>query len=82
MAVLRFLGLVHAPIRVHLKVKNIDLHGTAKMTLYSRFSALIDALSAANHYEALFRQSDADLAKRGLSREGLTRSYISGLGAR
>ena len=44
--------------------------------------ALFDALSAANRYTHLMELSDAQLAARGLSRETLTRSYISALGAR
>ncbi len=51
------------------------------MSMFTKFAALIDAMSVANGYSELFRMSDSQLAARGLSREGLTRSYISGLGA-
>jgi len=42
-----------------------------------RFTQLF---SHAKRYEQLFEMSDAQLAARGLSRDGLVRSYISGLG--
>jgi len=51
------------------------------MSIYSRFFALFDALSAVKGQGALLQLSDRELAARGLSREGLTRSYIAGLGA-
>ncbi len=34
----------------------------------------------ARRYEQLFEMNDAQLAARGLSRDGLVRSYITGLG--
>lgn len=36
----------------------------------------------ARRHEALFALSDAQLAARGLSRDGLVKSYIGGLGHR
>ncbi len=51
------------------------------MSMFTKFAALVDAMSVANSYSKLFQMTDAELASRGLNREGLTRSYISGLGA-
>lgn len=50
--------------------------------MFHRLSALYEAFTASNTLAGLLALSDRELAARGLSREGLTRSFISGLGAR
>lgn len=52
------------------------------MAMFNRFSAFVEALSSASAYSRLMSLSDRELAARGLSRDGLSRSYISSLGAR
>jgi hypothetical protein len=51
------------------------------MSMVKRVSSLFESLTAANHYNYLFQMSDNELAARGLSRDALARSYISGIGA-
>lgn len=50
--------------------------------MFHRLAALFEAFTASHPQAGLLALSDRELAARGLSREGLTRSYISGLGAR
>jgi hypothetical protein len=77
-----FHGLVHRPSDVHLSRKGKSpINRSFQMSMFNRFTALFDAVSAANHYHSLLALSDRDLAARGLSRDGLTRSYIWGISA-
>lgn len=52
------------------------------MTAFNGLAALIHTISEASRMSVLLSMSDHDLAARGLDRDGLTRSYIEGLGAR
>lgn len=38
-------------------------------------------LTSTKRFETLFSMSDSELARRGYSRAGLTRAYVSGLSA-
>ncbi len=51
------------------------------MIALSRLGAFARSVTTSNAFAALFSMSDAELARRGLSREALQRSYIAGLGA-
>ncbi|MEM1066368.1 MAG: hypothetical protein AAF771_06795 [Pseudomonadota bacterium] len=51
------------------------------MTALSRLGAFARSVSNANSFATLFSMSDAELARRGLSRQELQRSYIASLGA-
>jgi hypothetical protein len=52
------------------------------MTMFHRIASLIEVLVQSNSHASLLALSDHELAARGLSRDGLIRCYISGLGAR
>ena len=66
-----FLRLVVSGSEVHLTVKERKCSsGVKKMNMFTKFAALIDAVSTANRYGHLFSMTDAELAARGLSREG------------
>lgn len=41
---------------------------------------LVTAFGHANRFEQLFALSEAELVRRGLDRDALVKSYISGLG--
>lgn len=43
------------------------------------FTAAITAIRPTTRYSHLFSMSDGDLARRGYDREGLKRSFITGL---
>ena len=54
------------------------------MSVLARPFALLGSIATsfgeARRFEHLFSLSDADLARRGYDRDGLVRTYISGMG--
>lgn len=54
---------------------------TARITApVSLLSTIANLFRGARRFEQLFDMSDSQLAARGMTRDGLVRSYITGLG--
>lgn len=47
---------------------------------FALISAMVTGFGYARRHELLFDLSDAELQRRGMDRDGLTRSYVLGLG--